>query len=911
MLPEMTPSILFPTLNKFIAFCCLFFTLQIAQSQTELLERKINIPDYKGTAKSLIDKISQQENIIFAYSSEVSLNYEVIFQKNTMTIKEFMDKLLKGKPIAYKIKANKIQLYPSKTNSFAPGSLTQSVRGCITDADNKLPVIGASIIIPDTDPLIGTVSDLKGNFKLERIPIGRISLKVSFMGYEPKIINNIEVNSGKEVVLNISIQESVVTLKALEIKPDVKKGESTNEMSLLSSHNISLEQTKRYTGGMDDPARVISGFAGVASTADGSSDIIVRGNSPKYMQWRLDGVEATSIYHMDDQNASFGALTALNNNLLANSDFYTGAYSAEYGDVLSGIYDVKLRNGNNEKSETTLGIGIMGTNLTFEGPFKKGYSGSYLFNYRYSTISLIKKLGLVDVPGILDYQDATFKIVLPTKKSGVFSFFGLGGLSGVSKKNMGTSDLLTPGSITKNALISKDLEKANYLLNLGVNHTINLNNNSYLKTTISFSGSGIKDDVSESDTIRIFDNQGVFLRDSVTDKMLVFKNRISNATYAAGITYNNKINSKNRIQIGIKYKLHSYDFNQMIMESEANNITEVTDFNNNAGSVNAFVSWKHNFNNKTSFVAGLHHTNVLLNNKNATEPRLAFNWKINNSNSLHLGYGKHSTMERIHNYFTRITHPNGVVSEPNRNLDLLKADHYVLGYEKRFSENLMAKIEFYYQYLYNLPIENNDTSFYSTINEGINYNYVALVNKGYGENYGAEITIERFFDNNYYFLINASLYDSKYKTLEGVWRNTRYNNNYIINILCGKEIKNLGRKHNQTLAINAKAFFQGGQRYIPLLRDAQGNIAVEPSKNKYWDYNNAYKNKFEDFYQFNISVSYKFNRLKATHEIFLDLMNITDNRSRMSEYYDENQIGKVGYQKAFGFFPNLMYRLYF
>ena len=911
MLPEMTRFFSNPSLNKFIILFCLFFSVQLCFAQTELLDRKLNVPDFKGTAKNLLDQISQKENIVFAYSSEVSLNYEVIFHKKLITLKEFLDYLLKGKPIGYKVKGNKVQLYPSKALSFLPGSLTQSVRGTVTDADSKLPITGATIIIPDTDPLVGTVTDLKGNFKLEKIPIGRISLKISFMGYDSKIITNLEVNSGKEVILNITMQESVTTLKGIVIKPELKKGETTNEMSLLSSHSISLEQTKRYTGGMDDPARVISSFAGVSSSADGSSDIIVRGNSPKYMQWRLEGVEISSLYHMDDQNASFGALTALNNNLLATSDFYTGAYSAEYGDVLSGIYDVKLRTGNNEKSEATLGVGIMGTDLTLEGPFKKGYAGSYLINYRYSTITLIKKLGLVDVPGMLDYQDATFKIVLPTKKAGIFSFFGLGGLSGVTMNNMGTSDLSTPGSTTKNALISKDFNKSNYIMNLGMNHTFTLNKNSFIKTTLSFSGYGIKDDILESDTIRITDNSGKFLRDSITDKMQIFKNRINNSAYSAGITYNNKINTKNKIQIGFKYSLYCYNYKQSLYNNEADTVLDVTDFNDNASSINSFVSWKHSFNENISFVAGLHNTNILLNNKSTIEPRIAINWKLNNSTSVHAGYGKHSTMERIHNYFTKVMTANGSVTEPNKDLDLLKADHFVLGFEKRFSEKLMAKFEFYYQHLYDIPVENNDTSFYSTINEGIDYRYVALVNKGLGKNYGVEITLERFFDNNYYFLINASLYDSKYKSLEGVWRNTRYNNNFLINILCGKEFKNLGRKHNQTLAINAKAFLQGGTRYIPLLRDAQGNIAVEPLKNNYWDYKNAYKNKFDDFSQINLSVSYKFNRLKATHEIFLDLMNITDNKGRISEYYDESQAGKVGYLKAFGFFPNFMYRLYF
>lgn len=789
-------------------------------------------------------------------------------------------------------------------------TLTQTVRGTILDTDSKLPLIAATVVIPGTSPLIGSLTDLNGNFRLENIPIGRITLQISYLGYESKIIPNIEVNSGKEAVLSINLQESVVNLNEVVIKAH-KKGATINDMSLLSAHSLSPEETKRYTGGMDDPARVVSSFAGVASTPDGSSDIIVRGNSPKYMQWRLDGVEISSPYHMDDQNASNGALTALNNNLLGASDFYTGAFSPEYGDVLSGVYDVKLRSGNNEKFETAMGVGILTNDFTLEGPFKKGYAGSFLVNYRYSTITLIKKLGLVDVDGDVNYQDATFKIVLPTKKAGTFSFFGLGGLSGISMENMTPTGLSTPGSTIKNALISRDLEKENNLSNLGMTHTYSINANSYLKASLSYSGSSIKDDNFESDTIRFYDSEGAFLRDSVTNKFQTFKNRIIKSSYRAAITYSNKINAKNKIQLGTKYTLYRNKYEQSMFSDQSSVLSEVTNFNNNASEINNFISWKHSFNEDFEFVAGLHNTNILLNNKSTIEPRIAINWKLNNTSSVHSGYGKHSTMEGLHNYYTKVSYPDGSVTEPNKNLGLLKADHFVLGYEKRFTEKLIAKFEIYYQNLYNLPVENNDTSYYSTINEGINYRYVALVNKGTGKNYGIETTLERFFDNNYYFLFNGSLFESKYKTLEGVWRNTRYNNNFLINILCGKEFKNLGKKNNQTLAINAKAFFEGGQRYIPLLRDAQENVAVDPAKDRYWDYKQAYNKKLDNIYQLNLSVSYKFNRPKATHEIFLDLMNLTDNKSRMSEYYDESKPNKIAYLTEFGFFPNLMYKLYF
>lgn len=788
--------------------------------------------------------------------------------------------------------------------------LTQTVRGRIIDTDSKMPLIGATVVIVGSNPIIGTATDVDGNFRFKNVRIGRIALSASYLGYNGKTVTDIVVNSGKESVIDIAMQESITKMEEVVIRAYKKKGEPINEMSQLSIHSITLEETKRFTGGMDDPARVVSAYAGVASTPDGSSDIIVRGNSPKYMQWRLDGSEITSPYHMDDQNASFGALTALNNNLLATSDFYTGAYSSEYGDVISSVYDVKLRAGNNEKFEATTGIGFMGIDLTLEGPFKKGYAGSYLINYRYSTSSLIKDLGLVDIEGAVNYQDATFKIVLPTKRAGTFSFFGLVGKSGVSMNNMGITGLETPGSAKTDALASKDFYKANYLANIGINHTYSIDNNSYIRTSLNFSGSGINEDVFETDTIKIYNTGGEFIEDYISPRTHINENRIVNSALRGAVIYNKKFNQRNKIQIGTKYTLYSFDYYQNIYNREAASLLNINDFKVNKGTLNNFVNLKHSFNENINVVAGLHNMNVLSINKKTLEPRLSINWKINAANSVHAGYGLHSTTEKIQNYYSKILREDGSFVQPNRNLGLLKAHHFVLGYEKRFTDNLIGKVEAYYQSLYNLPVENSDTSTYATINEGIDYKYVELVNKGKGKNYGVEVSLERFFDKNFYFLINGSLFDSKYKTLEGVWHNTRYNNNYIVNLLLGKEFRNLGVKHNQTLALNTKIFLEGGQRYIPLLRDDMGNVAVDPENNKYFDYGKAYNNKLDNIALLNLSVSYKFNRPRATHEIFLDMMNLTNFKGRLAEYYDVSKPDKVGYSTSFGFFPNLMYRIY-
>jgi len=834
--------------------------------------------------------------------------------------------LIAGQPLILVFCRNNQTIYPhrpimkkfiSTTLLFAMLSglansqnLTQTVRGTVIDADSKETLIGV-IVLLGSDPKIGTTTDVNGEFRLENIPVGRIALKLSLLGFESKMIPDIEVNSGKEKILNLTLQESVLKLSEVEVKAYKNKGEAINEMSLISTRSISAAETKRYASGLDDPSKILSNFAGVTNSQNGQNDIIVRGNSPKYIQWRLDGVEISNPTHFADQNSINGGVSALNNSLLATSDFSTGAFSPEYGDVLSGVYDVKLRTGNNEKYETSLGVGIQGTDLTVEGPLKKGYGGSFLINYRYSTISLLNNLGVIDLDGTLDYQDGAFKVVLPTKKTGVFSLFGLRGLSNASLEDVRADEIATPTNVTSTSDITQDYDKSNYLGNYGLNHMINLNEKSFIKTTLSYSNDGISEDIYKIKTTKVYDDQNDFLRDSVGDKVLDYQNRIKNSTYRGAITYNNKLDAKNTIQIGTKYAVHGHEYNQSNVQDSTNALITLADFNKNINTLSNFISWKHRFNEDITIVAGVQNMNVLYNKKSTIEPRIALNWQINNTSSFSAGYGKHSTMESIHNYFAKVEQPDGSVTEPNKDLDLLKADHYVLGGEKRFGENIRVKAEAYYQNLYNLPVENNDTSYYATINEGIDYRYVELVNKGTGKNYGVEITLERFFNKGYYYLVNASLYNSKYKSLEGVERNTQYNGNYLVNVLVGKEFANRGKKKNQTLNVNAKVFFGGGKKYIPLLRDAQGNLAVDPANNKYWDYEKAYEKSIENIYQVNLSASYKWNKQKVTHELFLTLNNITNAQAKLSEYYDEKVPGNVGYVKQFQLFPNLMYRLYF
>lgn len=775
---------------------------------------------------------------------------------------------------------------------------TQTIRGTVLDVDSRMSLPGATVMILGSDPLIGTSSDMDGRFNLENVPVGRVDIQCNFLGYEGIVIPNIVVSSGKESIVEIQLSESLYQLNEVVVKAHEEHGEPLNEMALLSARSISTEEMNRLTAGFNDPALIASSYAGVANSGIGGNAIIVRGNSPKYLQWRLEGVPITNPNHFADQNAALGSTSTLNSNLLARSDFYTGAFPAEFGNALAGVYDIKLRNGNNRQLEKTVGIGLLGTDLTLEGPFAKGYEGSFLVNYRYSTVSIFNTLGLLDVEGEPIFQDAAFKLNLPTRKFGTFSIFGLGGHSKFALENTSMEDWDVPGDDIMNGSYYEDYSKESALLNTGINHSILIDDKSYLKSSLSYSNEGIDDHV-----MRKTDSLGVGTPS--------FSSDLDKNTYQASSAYHRKVNARSSYQIGSIYTIRNQKFDQARMSLADSALVPILDFNERIGNMRSFISWKQRLGTELTLVAGLHSNHVFLTNENLLEARLAASWQVNAKNSINIGYGKHSTMESVHHYFAEIKTEDGSMQQINQDLQLLKAHHLVLGYDHNFSSELHAKVELYYQHLYDLPVENDDQSSFSTINEGDNIQYYDLVNEGTGKNYGIEFTLQRFFANDYYFLLNTSIYESKYKAKDGHERNTKYNGNYLVNIIGGKEFAGLGKEKNKTLGLNAKFFAGGGQKVIPLLRDSEGNLAVDPENNEYWDNDRAYEKSLADLSHLSISASWKTERKSATHELFLNLENITNNTQNLTEFYDPNAPNKVGNTTQFGILPNLMYRIYF
>lgn len=764
--------------------------------------------------------------------------------------------------------------------SVSQAQHSQTIRGRVIDADSKQSLPGANIILLNTSPLIGTSSDMDGNFEIKNVKIGRYNIQVSFLGYQTATLREIMLSSGKECVLNVEIKENIVTTKEVEIKADKDKKNTLNSMASISARTFSVDETKRFAGSVDDPLRAASNFAGVmANPSVEKNEIIIRGNSPKGLLWRLDGADIPNPNHFGRIGSSGGGITVFSTQVLANSDFYTSAFPAEYGNALSGVFDMKFRNGNQYKREYAFQIGIMGIDFSAEGPFKKGKQASYLFNYRYSTIGLLRNLITEWKDKLPTYQDLSFKINIPMKKSGLLTITGISGI-GLSKYEPEKDSLKweSNGDRNKNELNS-------YMGALSVSHTYFLSNKTYLKNALAISANKV-----------LYNNEFYNSDYSLSPN---FSSNYLNSKFSYNILLNHKFNNRHSNRTGIIYNQYFYDLNMKAIDNETGIYSQFVDDKGNSGLLQAYTQSRYDFNEHFTLNAGLHMQYFLLNSNIYLEPRASLKWNFLAVHSLTFGYGNHSQMENLSVYLAK-NPTNMMATANNKDLGFGKANHFVLAYDWSINQNIRLKVESYYQQLYHIPVVAN--SYYSLLNETEQYFSDSLQNKGKGINRGVDITFEKFLSNNLYYLITASIFESKYKGGDGIERNTRFNSNYVFNVLLGKEFT---IKDRNIFGINLKTTYSGGEYYTPV------NLSQSIAQNrKILDLNQIYTQKFDDFFYIDITLNYKVNHKKYSGSWSIQIKNLLDKKQPLGYVY--NSFTKsVELQESIGMLPMLSYKIEF
>lgn len=765
----------------------------------------------------------------------------------------------------------------------------QTVRGRITDKNTQLPLPGCNVIIINTNPQIGCVTNENGEFRFENIPVGRIGLQASYLGYHAVVLNNLIVQSAKELIVNIEMDEKVITTEEIVVKANKDNGEVINKMVSVSARAFSVEQTERYAGSRGDIGRMAMNFAGVSGANDQRNDIVIRGNSPSGLLWILEDVEIANPNHFAFQGTTGGPVGMLNNNTLSNSDFMTGAFAAQYGNGLSGVFDLKMRNGNNEKYEFLFQSGFNGFELGAEGPFSRNKKASFLFNYRYSTLGLMEVIGMnVGTAGVPYYQDISFKAHFPVKK-GVVDIFGLGGYSHIamldSKKN--EADLYSASNM--------DLYNGSTLGVLGVSYSHFLSDKAYAKIIIS----GTSQD--------LWTNMDTLDNEFKPHRFMTSTHIENRATITAFV--NKKINNRSTTRYGFSANRLGFTMKTTGWNPDSSRFESYYDdklgLAQGITRYNIYNQWIYKFNDYLSVHPGLHVQFLDKTKEISAEPRIGFVWKITDFQKFNIGYGLHSQIPHILLLYSR-DFENGQYYYTNSNVKSVKSHHIIAGYDILVAENVRLKIETYYQHLLNIPVEPVPSS-YSAINSGstwgIDYRD-SMVNKGKGKNYGIELTLEKYFSTNYYYLLTASLFESKYKASDNQWRNSMFNNNYVINLLAGKEIK---IKERQTLSFDIKGTFAGGQRKTPI--DTVKSNTGSQFYTAYFD-NEAYSQQFAPYLKIDFKIAYRLNGRRVSQEWQLYIENITDHKNALMESYNKknHQIETI-YQ--LGIFPMVNYRLYF
>lgn len=679
--------------------------------------------------------------------------------------------------------------------------------------------------------------------------------------------------------MTVELEEKVIQSETVEIKAERDKSRPANKMATVSARSFSVEETNRYAGSMGDPSRMVSNYAGVATVDDSRNDIIVRGNSLSGLLWRLDGIDIPNPNHFGSMGTSGGPVSMLNNKLLDDSDFLTGAFPAEYGNVLSGAFDLKLRSGNRDHFEFVGQVGFNGFEFGAEGPIGENTGTSFLINYRYSTMELISEMGFSQAAGssVPDYQDWTFKVDMPTEKAGKFTLIGLGGLSEIK-----LYDSEKDSSEFSYGLAGTDTDFGSDMGVLALKNVYFIDEDTRLKTSISINGMRNTNAIDSLDTT------------AVGGKYPFLRTESEKVTTIASTELSKKFNAKNNATMGFKHKWIDINAVDSVWIHELQSFKDNLNVDERTSLSQLFLQYQHKFTDHLTLNAGINSMFFSLNDEITFEPRAGLEYELSENHRLRLGYGYHSKTQPMQMYFIQTRLNDGSYIQTNRDMKMTKSHHLMAGHDWDLGKHARMKTEAYYQWLHDVPVSEQREEF-SMLNTGAYFHipyYDSWANKGTGRNYGLEITLERFFHENYYFLTTISLFHSKYTDMNDVERNTMFNNEYVINALGGYEWK---PGDHSALTIDLKGVYAGGRYYKPI--DVQSS---KQDNETHYNWKKAYSKKNDDYFRVDLKIGFKLQGKNVDQEWALDLRNVTDQQNVFTRNWDPvSESVKIDYQQGF------------
>lgn len=761
----------------------------------------------------------------------------------------------------------------------------QRLRGSVRDADTGAPLAGVSISLGTTADIneLAITTDATGEFYTDALRPGNYQCFFTLEGYEPLLVREVRIVSGKEKVLDVAMRTSSTPLPDVTIKaaaPDRRALQPLGEIPLTR------EQTDRFPATFFDPARLALAYPGVANTDDQANGLTIRGNGPAGVRWRLEGVDIVNPNHLpnagtlgDRPTTSSGGVLMFSAQLLDNSSLLTGAFPAGYGDALGGIMDMAWRRGNRERAEFTVQAGLIGIDLAAEGPLDKQHRHSYLANYRYSTVGLLGQMGLSFGGEKISFQDFSFKMDFSGKKGGQWSVFGAGGQS---------DTYFTPPGDSADVKVYKDLfniEFESQTVIAGISHWTPLGRKAWWK--VSAVGSSQNNE-------RLAAGAGIREADDSEE-----------TRFGVATTFFYRLNDQNRLQAGLNAQAIDFDGQATRNEMQA------FDGDLTAMLYQPWASWEWTGRQgKTSIRAGIHAAVFNIRNEPGAndagvEPRLLITRRFENKSSLSLGWGLHSQLSPLWVYADRA--PQSNTAYPNRGLGFTRSQQASLRYSRQSGDFWLLKSEIFYQRLYDVPVSAVAGDAFSMLNVSEIRSFDLLSAAGTGENKGVELSAERYLDRGWFLLTNATLFDARYRGSEGQWRSSRWNLRHIANLTAGKEWqRDRWPQRSRTFGVNGRVTWAGGQRAAPV--DVAASAAAQTTV---YDLSDGYSIRQQDFIRLDLRVYWRRNIGGRRNSIFaMDFQNVAIRKNTAYQYYDP-YTGQVETKEQLGLVPNLSWRLEF
>ena len=783
-----------------------------------------------------------------------------------------------------------------------PGLLgAQVIRGTVVDRDSRQPRQGARIEVLDVSPPQGAITDAQGRFRLEGLAPGRYSLRCQLTGYAPWTSDQLILSSAKELVVDIELRETVgeVTLGKVEITAEEYPHQAVNDLAVVSTRSFSAEETQRYAASVNDPGRMALTFPGVQQGGDDSeNDIIIRGNSSFGMLWRLEGIDIPNPNHFARPGTSGGGITVFSAQLLDRSDFSTGAMPAEYGNAISGAFDVHFRKGNMDRREYRIKLGLLGLDFATEGPIAQGRS-SYLVNYRYSTLSLLNRAGfhLVGERVDNDFQDLSFNLAFDGKDGkGFWTVFGMGGLS--LERYRPVVDPLARDSSRSDQW--EDRVRTANMTAGGITYTRLLDDRSHLKVVVA-GMAGLID--WQYDLLDREDRRYRYNDETYRD-----------ARVSASLAYHRKLSNRTRLKAGLFANQIFFTFYREATARPA--LGDLVGYQNENVSIDgrgqtqllqAYAQLTHHLSERWTLHAGVHALGLLLNRTGAVDPRLSLRFRPGERSTVSLAYGLHSQHLPLGQYFYARpdTTPAGITyTQPNFDLPFIRSHHLVMGYNQLFAGRLRLQVELYGQRLFQVPVAAADpASTFWMLNQQSGVSIFPLASLGTGWNYGVDVALEKFFSQGIFFLFTASRFESTYALPDGRSFNTRYATEYVSTWTLGKEFT---FRKGGVLQIGGRVMYNGGFRFTPpdfVLSAQEGRYIADEA--------NPWQTQVQPYFRIDSRISYRRNRQGRATILSLDIQNLTDRRNTNRLGYDPLTNSLTYGTHPSGFIPVLSYQVDF